>query len=327
VRSIELTVDQDRTNLLLEELRSLDPIGLRVYRGASLHPPGDQISLEVPNDDLGRVMRIADAHGLGEPGGVSMTTSVPLSVVSHAYAGLTREAGRTTWEELELSIGEDSTMSLDRVVVMAIAGFIAGIGIVSGTLHVVIGAMVIAPGFQPFSRFVLGLINRSHAWRGGLTDVLRAYGALTVGATLAAVTSLLFGSSALDAGHPSYLASDTLVSYWTTTSWTGIAVGGVAAICGGLLISINRTVLTAGVMVALALVPSAVMVPMGLVAGDPGMAASALARFLAEVALVLGGSALVFTIKHREDRRSAVDSGEQAPPAVLDPTGPAEDDD
>jgi hypothetical protein len=326
VRSIELTVHEDKTNSLLGELRSLDPIGLRVYRGASLHPPGDQIALEVPNDDLGEVMRIADQHGLGEQHGVSLTTSVPLSVVSHAYTGLTREAGRTTWEELELSIGEDSTMSLDRVVVMAIAGFIAGIGIVSGTLHVVIGAMVIAPGFQPFSRFVLGLINRSHAWRGGLTDVLRAYGALVAGATVAAVSSLLLGSSALDAGHPSYLASDSLVSYWTTTSWTGIAVGGVAAICGGLLISINRTVLTAGVMVALALVPSAAMVPISLVAGDPGMAGSALGRFAAEVGLVLGGSAIVFGLKRREDRRSTVNADDEQPPAVLDLDGSRDDD-
>ena len=324
MRSIELTVPRDRTNALLADLTSLDPIGLRVYRGVSLHPPGDQIALEVPNDDLGEVMRIADGHGLSELDGVSMTTSVPLSVVSHAYAGLTREPGRTTWEELELSIGEDSTMSADRMVVMAIAGFIAGIGIVSGTLHVVIGAMVIAPGFQPFSRFVLGIINRSHAWRGGLVDVLRAYGTLTAGAALAALTSWLLGSSALDAGHPSYLAADDLVTYWTTTSWTGIAVGGVAAVCGGLLISINRTVLTAGVMVALALVPSASMVPIALVAGDPALAGGALARFAAEVALVIGGSAIVFSIKRREDRRSTVDADEHAPPRVLDGGGSSE---
>lgn len=63
--------------------------------------------------------------------------------------------GVTTWEELELSIGEDSTMTLDRTIVM----FSAGIGLLTGALHVVIGAMVIAPGFQPFARFVLGVIN------------------------------------------------------------------------------------------------------------------------------------------------------------------------
>jgi hypothetical protein len=318
VRAIELTVAQDHTDRLREELRTVDPIGLRVYRGASVHPAGDQISLEVPNRYLGRVMRIADKYGLGEWGGVSMTTSVPLSVVSHDYAGLTREVGGTTWEELELTISGDSTMTLDRMIVMAIAGMIAGLGVVSGAIHVVVGAMVIAPGFQPFSRFVLGVINRSHAWRGGLTDVLRAYGALAAGATVAAVASLLMGSSALDAGHPSYLTSDSLVSYWTTISWTGIVVGAVAAVCGGLLISINRTVLTAGVMVALALVPSAALVPMGLVAGDLSLAASALGRFLAEVGLVLAGSALVFAIKRREDQRSTVDSEESDPPAVLD---------
>jgi hypothetical protein len=307
VRAIELTVPRETTEALVTELRALDPIGLRVHRGASVQPPGDLIALEVPNAVLGEVMRVADGHGLGRPDGVSMTTSVPLSVVSHAYSGLTREAGATTWEELELSIGEDSTMTPERSTVMAIAGLIAGLGIVSGTVHVVVGAMVIAPGFQPFSRFVLGVINRSGAWRGGLNDVVRGYAALVVGATLAALLSLVFGASALDAGHPAYLTADSLVAYWSTTSWTGIAVGAVAAVCGGILLSINRTVLTAGVMVALALVPSAALVPIGLVAGDPSLAASALGRFGVEVALVVAGSALVLSVKRREDRRSAVD--------------------
>jgi hypothetical protein len=306
MRVIELTVPTAASERLLAEFRVLDPLSLRIHRGVSVSPPGDVISLEVPNHQLGVVMRIADHYGLGEYDGVSMTTAEPLSVVSPAYQGLAREQGGTTWEELELSIGQDSTMTLDRVLVMFIAGLVAGIGVVSGALHVVVGAMVIAPGFQPFARFVLGLTNRSGAWRGGLTDIARAYGALLAGATVAALLSLVLGDSALDAGRSSYLTSNSLVAYWSTTTWAGVAVGAAAAVCGGLLVSINRTVLTAGVMVALALVPTVTLVPLGLVAGDPSLAARGLARFFIEVVLVLAGCALVFTIKRREDHRSAV---------------------
>jgi hypothetical protein len=306
VRTIELTIPALRTDGFVADLDELELTALRLQRGASLRPPGDLVTLEVANDRLGEVMRVADRYGLGEAGGVTMTTSVPLSMVGPTYQALTREVGATTWEELELSIGEDSTMRGDRTLVMFIAGVVAGLGMSSGTLHAVIGAMIIAPGFQPLARFSLGLINRSGAWRGGLVDVLRAYGALALGAVVAAVLGLLFGTGALDAGESTFFEPDTLIAYWSTISWTGVAVGAVAAICGGILISLNRTVLTAGVMVALALVPSAALVPMALIAGEPGLAASAAARFLVETGLVLAASLLVFAYKRRTDARRVV---------------------
>ncbi|WP_052668132.1 DUF389 domain-containing protein [Nitriliruptor alkaliphilus] len=303
MRIIDLTVPATRTDEFVADLSALEPLAVRLQRGASLIPRGDVVTLEVRNEQLGEVMRIADRYGLGETDGVSMSTSVPLSVVAPSHRALTREIGATTWEELELSIGEDSTMTLDRTVVMLIAGVVAGVGILTGALHVVIGAMVIAPGFQPFARFVLGVINSSGAWKGGLIDTARAYGALLVGATAAALIGGAFGAGVQHGGEDSYLAAGSLIDYWTTITWGGLVVGGAAAVCGGILISLNRTVLTAGVMVALALVPTATMVPMALVAGDPTLAASAGLRFLAEIVLVLAGTTAVFLFKRRRDRR------------------------
>jgi hypothetical protein len=307
-RTISLTVPVETRRDLLDDLDGLDVVALRVHEGASVKPPGDVIVLEVGNDLLSDVMQVADRHGLGRSGGVSMSTSEPLSIITDAGASRTREAGTTTWEELDLAIGSDSTMTSEKVLVMAIAGVIAGIGIISDAIHIVVGAMVIAPGFQPFARLMLGVVNRSRqSFVGGVADVGRAYAALLVGATAAAALGRLFGASALDAGLPSYLDGGVLVDYWTTITWTGVAVGAVAGVCGGMLISINRTVLTAGVMVALALVPTAALVPMALAAGDLGMSAMALQRFGIEVALVLAGAGLVFEIKRRIDHRRSVD--------------------
>ncbi|HVM20075.1 MAG TPA: DUF389 domain-containing protein [Egibacteraceae bacterium] len=306
-RTVNLAVPADRCEDLLAGLDQLDLLGVRVHRGASVKPPGDVVQLDVDNETLADVMRVADRFDLGRPGGVAMSTVEPLSVIAADAQAHTREHGATTWEELELSMEADSTMTAEKVVMMAIAGMIAGAGIVSDAIHVVIGAMVIAPGFQPFARFVLGVVNRTRSsWLGGLNDVARAYAALLGGAALTAAVSAGLGDSALAAGLPSYLESGTLVRYWTTLTWPGVVVGAVAGICGGLLTSINRTVLTAGVMVALALVPSAALVSMSLVAGRPTLALDALVRFLVEVCLVLAGSAVVFAIKRRLDRRRSV---------------------
>ncbi|MEX2503355.1 MAG: DUF389 domain-containing protein [Egicoccus sp.] len=307
MRTIELTLPADRTDAVLDRLRQVEAATLQLQRGGSLHPPGDVVTLHVTNSKLGVIMRIADEFGLGSDEGVALSTSVPLSVVTPAFQRLTRETGATTWEELELSMSEDSTMTRDRTLVMLLAGVIAGIGIIADQLHTVIGAMVIAPGFQPFARVVLGLVTRSSAWRGGVADVLRAYGALLLGATLAALLGLVFGADALDAGGSSYLGDAVLLEFWTTVSWTGIVVGAAGAICGGILVSLNRTVLTAGVMVALALVPTAALVPMALIARDPGLAADAAVRFVIEVVLVVSGTALMFMVKRRLDGRSTTD--------------------
>lgn len=307
MRTIELTVPADRTDAVLAELRRVEAASLQLQRGGSLHPPGDVVTMHVTNSKLGVIMRIADEFGLGDDEGVALSTSVPLSVVTPAFQRLTRETGATTWEELELSMSEDSTMTRDRALVMLLAGLIAGVGIIADQLHTVIGAMIIAPGFQPFARVVLGLIARSGAWRGGLLDVARAYGALLLGATLAALLGVAFGADALDAGGGGYLEDAVLVEFWTTVSWTGVAVGLAGALCGGILVSLNRTVLTAGVMVALALVPTAALVPMALIAGDPGLAGDAALRFGLEVLLVLAGISVMFAIKRRLDRRSTTD--------------------
>lgn len=306
-RTVQLTVPAARTDALVSDLQRLDPHALRLHRGASVQPPGDVVELEVENAGLRAVMRVADAYGLGTRDGVALSTTEPLSLVSHGYSALSREEGGTTWEELELTMSQDSTMTGDRLVVMLIAGAIAAFGILSGTVHVVVGAMVIAPGFQPFARLTLGLVNRSRSWRGGAVDIVRGYAAVAIGAVGAAAISQVFGASALDSGDPSYLGADELVAYWSTLTWTGVAVGATAAVCGGLLLAINRTVLTAGVMVALALVPTAALGPMALLAGDPALAGRAVVRFVVEVVLVLAGSALVFLVKRLGDDRRISD--------------------
>lgn len=304
MRTIELTVPPDRTEQVLDRLRGIEAASLRLQRGGSLHPPGDVVTMQVTNGKLGAIMRIADEFGLGTDEGMTMSTSVPLSVVTPAFQRMTREQGATTWEELELSMSEDSTMTRDRTLVMLLAGVIAGIGIIADQVHTVIGAMVIAPGFQPFARVMLGVVTRSSAWRGGVVDVARGYGALLGGAALAALLGQAFGADALDAGGSSYLDDAVLVEFWTTVSWSGLAVALAGAVCGGILVSLNRTVLTAGVMVALALVPTAALVPMALIAGDPGLAGDAAVRFALEVALVLAGITVMFLVKRRLDRRS-----------------------
>lgn len=122
MRTLELSIPSRHTEAFLEDIREVDPLTLRVQRGGSLIPPGDVVGLEITDGVLGRAMRIADRYGLGQADGIVLVSSSPSSIVTEHYATLTREVQSTTWEELELSIGSDSTMTPDRSVVMAFAG-------------------------------------------------------------------------------------------------------------------------------------------------------------------------------------------------------------
>jgi hypothetical protein len=49
----------------------------------------------------------------------------------------------------ELASARESSMTAGNLGVMATASAVAGLGLNSGALHLVIGAMVFAPGFEP----------------------------------------------------------------------------------------------------------------------------------------------------------------------------------
>jgi uncharacterized membrane protein len=100
-------------------------------------------------------------------------------------------------------------------------------------------------------------------------------------------TSLLTGTQ-------SYEDSEVLIRYWVSFTVDSVSVSVLAGVAGTLLVISQRSVLTAGVMMAVALNPTATMIGMGLVAGDFQLAGSAAVRFAVEGVIIVGVSVVVF---------------------------------
>ena len=311
-RTLQISVPSEQTEALIADLREVGTLSLRLHRGASLQPAGDVVSADVTDRDLPAAAALAARYGAGTSSSVSLSTTRPESLVQAGqHKTVVRDTTVSTVPEVELAIARESTMTPMKIGVMAISGAIAGVGVLTGALHLVIGAMVIAPGFEPFSRVALGVVQRTAAWRDGLKDVALGYAALAAGGAVAAVLSAVLGAGPLSPGSGSYLPASDLVSYFSTTSWTGVAVAVIAGGGGALLLVINRRVLTAGVMIALALIPSLALAAMALVAADLPLAGRATARFLVDAVLVTVMSALVFLGQRLHDGRR--DRQKQAP--------------
>jgi hypothetical protein len=308
-RTVEISVSPDETEALVERISGIEGlIGLRVQSGASRKPHGDVISLEITNRALPELLRRLEHRGIGTTALGSFSTSEPISVTSSSFApDIASDVSDATWEEMEVVIGKNSNMTISGALVMAIAGMLATIGLATNALHIVVGAMLIAPGFQPIVRVALGIVGRSGAWRRGLADIGRGYLALGAGAAVTAMLLQGLGESAVGRTEASYLPAGVLVSYWTEITVTSLLVTAAAGAAGALLVATNRAVLTAGVMVALALVPGATIAVAALVEGELTTAASGAARWLVEIGLVLLTSILVLQWKQsRVHRRQAM---------------------
>jgi uncharacterized membrane protein len=84
---------------------------------------------------------------------------------------------------------------------------------------------------------------------------------------------------------------------------TGLIVTTAAGAAGAILIATDRAVLTAGVMVGLALVPGAAITGLAAASGEFGLAWSGALRWLVEVAIVMAASLVVLSWKRRSVHR------------------------
>ncbi|MBW3567098.1 MAG: DUF389 domain-containing protein, partial [Proteobacteria bacterium] len=216
---------------------------------------------------------------------------------------ITKDSAEATWEEMELMIAREGNMTLNGMLLMAVAGVIASVGLMNSVLHLVVAAMVIAPGFEPVARVSLSLACGSGSWRRGFIDTGKGYSSLLAGAFLgAALVRLIQGSEP----GGSYLPAGVLLEYWSSITATSLLASAVAGAAGGVLIATNRSILTAGVMIALALIPTPAVVAIGVLDGDFDMAGRGLLRWIIEVVIVLVLTVLVFTWKRVHIQKRAI---------------------
>lgn len=301
-RVITITVPPLQTDTILREVEMLEGlIELHVQKGISVRPSGDLITVQITNRSLHELMRRLRKHGLGQPGGVSLTTSDPDSMISSGSNNkIDRDEQESTWEEMEMIFSKDSNPTLNMLGSMAVAGILATVGIATNALHLVIGGMLVAPGFMPIMRISLGIVTQNRKWHYGIIDTCKGYLVLLTGAAFTAMILKAIGKDALQGYISYYDTYQTLTSYWTTITPSSIMASAAAALAGGFLIASKKSVFTSGVMIGLALVPSAALVAIALVSWNTEIAGQAALRWMVDVGLVLVISILIFWWKEIE---------------------------
>ncbi|MCB5177525.1 DUF389 domain-containing protein [Microvirga lenta] len=299
-RRIVLSVPSELRSQVVEDLQAAPGVAsVSLQVGSSVSPPGDVISIDATNEATLAVMKLLEENGVLDRGAV--TLSEPTAIISAPnLTKLDHQGNEGAWEEVGEQLRRDTNVTFNFLLLMAASGAIASFGLVSDTLHIVIGAMLIAPGFEPLLRIVFGIMGRRYGPGAGLRSTLAGYLALAIGAAAAAPVALL-----LQNRTGAELPDLQWAGYWSSVQVSGIAVSLIAGAAGATIVSARLTVFATGVMVALALVPAMALVGLGGATGNLGLAFSGILRWGVEVFCVLVAGGAVLAIKRRvlHDRR------------------------
>lgn len=186
-----------------------------------------------------------------------VVTAIPAAVAAKIESRPTfRKSASVTREELYLDMVDGGQLTSNYLLFVVLATIVAGIGLITNSVAVIIGAMVIAPLLGPTLSFSFGSVlgEKTVIWRSGVTLVIGL--GLAIG--LSALWAFVVGVDA--SGYE--LQARTLVGY---DAFILALASGAAAV---LSISSGTASALVGVMVAVALLPPAVVCGFLLGLGD-----------------------------------------------------------
>ena len=203
--------------------------------------------------------------------------------IEHRIARLNPQLTLVEQNELIWSAEKSASANLDYVVMIVLSAALATLGLLTNSVAVIIGAMLVAPLMSPISSFSTGMAT------GILHLTRRASLTLFTGVTLALLISILMGvvlpfdtptDEMLARGSPNLLdAAIALVSGWVAAYAT--ARKGIPAAL-------------AGVAIAAALMPPISTIGLGLALRNFDLAFGANLLFLANIAFIIAAQYSTF---------------------------------
>ena len=131
--------------------------------GVARRPDGDLILCDVAREDASLVVAELRQRGVDRAGTISLETID--SAISDAArlaesVAVGSPADAVVWEEVESRTSESAELSFSFLAFMVLATLIAGVGILTDSVILIIGAMVVGPEFGPLAGLCVALVQR-----------------------------------------------------------------------------------------------------------------------------------------------------------------------
>jgi hypothetical protein len=196
---VRLVSKPDRTDGLLEALDSVPGVSsLVVLPGAARRPGGDAVQFDVGSRSANSVFRQLKAFTGGHSDAVAVeyvdATLGEQPAPASKHFVVQRDVA-PVWDLVEARIRSDAVYAPSFYILLAIAGLIGAVGILTNSQILIVGAMVVGPEYNAIMGVALGIDQRARR------PVLRGLLALLVGFAAAMIVTLLFGLVIRWSGH------------------------------------------------------------------------------------------------------------------------------
>ncbi|HZD23579.1 MAG TPA: hypothetical protein VE569_09285, partial [Acidimicrobiia bacterium] len=163
---VRLVVPDYLTKQVMEILSgSPEVINLWHIPGAVAKPEGDLVSCDVAKEDASPILQELRNLGLEQYGSIAVenvdaSISRAARVAEQVADG--QPADAVVWEEVTGRVADSATLSISYLVLIIIATMIAAIGLLTDSILMVIGAMVVGPEFGPLAGVCVALVEGRH---------------------------------------------------------------------------------------------------------------------------------------------------------------------
>lgn len=303
-RTIQLTVKPEATTALCDDLRQVEEVmGLSVQCGASIKPPGDVITVHVLNTGTDSVLQLVKAAE--RFGSISVVTAEVTSIIDPERQGrIDGDRDEAIWEEMEAGLRHQGQVTPNFIALMALGGGIAAAAQVLDTgpqVIAVVGASIIAPGFEPFVKVPLGAVLRR--WvvvRRGIIASLVGYAVL-----IAAAAVVFLGLRMIGATTVEEFVTNPGVEHLIHPKPMDHVVSACGAAAGVIMVAAFRRSVIAGPLIVMALIPAAAILGIALACGQLEIARDAAWRVVQDVLWIISTGFLIFAIKQARVHRRA----------------------
>lgn len=236
--------------------------------GAGIEPAGDVILCDVAPEDASVVVADLRALGIHHEGSIALE-QVESQVSRRAEAAIAHAHGApadaVVWEEVETRTSEGAELSWAHVIFMAMAGLIAGTGILLDSPILIVGAMVVSPDFGPVAGVCVGVVNRRP--RLALRSLLALAVGIPTAITVAWAFTVIGRSSGLMAETFSE-ADHSLSNIISSPDGYSLIVAAAAGVVGIMSLTSQKSGALIGVLISVTTIPAAANIGVSAAYGD-----------------------------------------------------------
>jgi uncharacterized hydrophobic protein (TIGR00271 family) len=260
---------------------------LVVRAGAARRPAGDSVQFDVRDAAANPVLAALRDLGLDRDG-VICIERVDATLTSSAYHaadhGALRREKAPVWEMVEAVIHQGEAYAPSFYALLAIAGLIGAVGILTNSQILIVGAMVVGPEYNAIIGVALGLANRTRAEvRDGLL-------ALCGGFLAAIVLTLLFGLAVRTSGETPKAFLDgvrPVADLINRPDIFSVIVAILAGLVGVVSLTESRANALIGVFISVTTIPAAASIGLSIAYSSWSEARGSVLQLLLNVVLLI----------------------------------------